>query len=79
MKEYCVTSPSCSAHAMTYDKSKDPRQTSGVPHHNDPVFQADDGKWWYWIENWADKNGPFDTESEARTDLQKYCEELGIR
>ena len=39
------------------------------PIHKDP----DDGKWYYWIETWADRNGPFDTEEECETDLTKYC------
>ncbi len=32
-------------------------------------------KWWFWDEVWVDRIGPFDTETEARTVLKRYCEE----
>jgi len=34
------------------------------------------GKWYFWIETWADVTGPFDTEEEGRAALQKYSETL---
>ena len=33
------------------------------------------GKWYFWIETWADREGPFKTQSdatEALKDYQKY-------
>ena len=41
----------------------------------DPVHK-ENGKWYYWIETWADKNGPFETEEIAKRELKRYCEYL---
>lgn len=41
----------------------------------DPVHE-EDGKWYYWTETQADRNGPFDTEIEARRFFKVYCEWL---
>lgn len=41
----------------------------------DPVH-FDDGKWWFYEETWADRQGPFDTEAAARTALSKYAKFL---
>ena len=38
----------------------------------DPVHQA----WYFWDETWADRYGPFDTEEEARTQLDAYVKGL---
>lgn len=43
----------------------------------DPVHHDDEG-WWFWIETWADRRGPFETEAQARAELGRYVkEELG--
>jgi len=43
----------------------------------DPVHQ-DNNKWYFWDETWGNRYGPYDTETEARKLLAKYCkEELG--
>lgn len=43
----------------------------------DPVNQAaEDGKWYFWIETWADRYGPYDSEVEARVKLKEYCKEV---
>lgn len=42
----------------------------------DPVWQKDDGKWYFADECWADEYGPYDTEEECRKGLAKYCEEV---
>jgi hypothetical protein len=42
---------------------------------SDPVH-FDNGKWWFWDETWANKMGPFDTETEAREAIQQYCKEV---
>lgn len=37
------------------------------------------GQWWFWDEVWVDRLGPYDTETEARIELTRYCKEvLGI-
>lgn len=41
----------------------------------DPVFE-EDGKWYFWNEVWVDKYGPYDSEKEARDDLDRYCREV---
>ncbi len=44
--------------------------------HIDPVHETDDGTWWFWDETWGHRQGPFDTEKEAKEKLEKYCKEL---
>ena len=39
---------------------------------SDPVFQAGDGKWGFWTETWADFMGMYETEQEARIELERY-------
>jgi len=39
----------------------------------DPVHKAEDGKWYFWDEVWAQRDGPFDTEERARDALAYYC------
>jgi hypothetical protein len=35
--------------------------------------------WYFWNETWSDCYGPYDTEEEAKEELNRYCvEELGI-
>lgn len=43
----------------------------------DPVHQDDDGTWWFWTETWADRNGPFNSENEARVALKEYVRNFG--
>ena len=42
---------------------------------NDPVHQDTDG-WYFWEETWADRSGPFKTETLARAALKRYCTEV---
>jgi len=43
-----------------------------------PVHK-DSGKWYFWEETWAERQGPFDTEKEAIDACNKYCKEcLGL-
>lgn len=42
----------------------------------DPVTQHPDGSWWFWDEVWADELGPYKTESEARTALDAYVDQI---
>lgn len=42
------------------------------PVHQDPA----DGKWYHWIETWADRNGPFETEEECETACNNYALQL---
>lgn len=41
----------------------------------DPVHQ-DFGKWWFWDETWAYREGPFDTEEICRVALELYCDQM---
>ncbi len=41
----------------------------------DPVHE-DSGKWFFWIETWAERCGPYDSETEARLKFKQYCEEV---
>lgn len=46
----------------------------------DPVEQDEDGKWWFWLETWADKIGPFESKEEVAETLKNYCfNELGLK
>jgi hypothetical protein len=41
-----------------------------------PVHQEGDGKWWFWIETWADRIGPYETKEQAESELTRYCQEV---
>ena len=41
----------------------------------DPVHQ-EEGKWYFWEETWADKQGPYETEAEARSACEAYARTL---
>ena len=42
----------------------------------DPVYQhAWDATWWFADALWAEEYGPFNTEAEARAELNKYVAE----
>jgi len=44
----------------------------------DPVFlEKSSGLWYFYTETWADSEGPFDTEVQARAALEAYCRSLG--
>lgn len=49
-------------------KFEDPYEWSSDPVHEE------DGKWYFWEETWADRNGPYDTEEIAKSELKRYCE-----
>ena len=40
------------------------------------VFQAEDGKWYFWDESELYDYGPYDTKELALADLAKYIEQL---
>lgn len=45
----------------------------------DPIHVHDDGSWWFYEENWADENGPYETKDECEFMLAKYIQEnLGV-
>jgi len=45
---------------------------------NPDVVHSFEGKWYFYDEIW-DRNGPYDSERDARLALGKYCKEyLGI-
>lgn len=48
----------------------------GIDCPNDPAHQGQDEKWWFWTEDWATAEGPFETEELCRAALAKYCEQL---
>lgn len=37
----------------------------------DPVHQFED-KWWFWDQTWANREGPYETEQDARNMLLEY-------
>ena len=41
----------------------------------DPVHQLN-GHWYFWNEVWADQLGPYETEAEARRELDRYVREV---
>ncbi len=41
----------------------------------DPVH-CENGGWWFWIETWADRIGPYEDEITAHTELDRYCAEV---
>ncbi len=38
----------------------------------DPVYQDKDGKWYFWEETWAFRQGPFKTEVDTYNALSNY-------
>lgn len=43
----------------------------------DPVHKDDDdGEWYFWIETWADRYGPYINEDTARKEFERYCREV---
>ena len=44
-----------------------------------PVHKCD-GKWYFWLETWNNKIGPYNTKEEAKEALTRYCKvELGYK
>jgi hypothetical protein len=43
--------------------------------YTNPVHKFE-GKWYFWIETWADRIGPFDSEKKAERELKKYIRQL---
>lgn len=41
----------------------------------DPEYYPAIG-WYFWIETWADVCGPYATENECRSELDRYCREV---
>jgi len=39
----------------------------------EPVHQDKDGKWYFFEETWAFRQGPFKTEKETREAFNHYC------
>lgn len=37
-----------------------------------PVEEIDD-KWYFWEENWSNKQGPFENVVEAKAAFREYC------
>lgn len=42
----------------------------------DSVIKEYEGKWWFWDETWADRYGPYLTQTEAKAALLVYCREV---
>ncbi len=40
-----------------------------------PIHE-EDGKWYFWIETWHDRYGPYETKEEAEANLRRYCKEV---
>ena len=40
------------------------------------VLHEEHGKWYFWEETWAHRQGPFNTESDAELALYEYCKQL---
>lgn len=38
----------------------------------DPIHLNEDGKWYFWTEDWANEVGPFETSEIARLSLDSY-------
>lgn len=42
----------------------------------DDLDGATDTGWYFWCETWADRIGPFPSESKAREEMDRYCREV---
>ena len=36
-----------------------------VQNEKNPIFQKEDGSWWFYDETWTDTCGPYEIEEEA--------------
>lgn len=43
------------------------------PDYWDPLDGATDSGWYFWVETWADRIGPFETEDIARWEGLRYA------
>jgi hypothetical protein len=51
-----------------------------MEHDSNPVFQDENGKWWFHNETWSDKYGPYETKEAVAKALYTYCKyELGMK
>lgn len=41
----------------------------------DPVHE-EDGRWYFYEETWADRQGPFDSREEAAEACERYAREV---
>ncbi len=40
------------------------------------IIHQEDGKWYFWIESWHDRYGPYDTKEECEKQFKWYCENI---
>jgi hypothetical protein len=45
---------------------------------NEPleIIHQDCEGWWFWIETWADRYGPYKSREAAETEFDRYCTEV---
>lgn len=43
---------------------------------HDPVHEDSMGQWWFWDETWAWRLGPYESEKQAREELERYVREV---
>lgn len=53
-----------------------PNETVETQPDQDVLFQGSDGKWYFWEEGWAYKQGPFETKEIAKDKLDSYIASL---
>lgn len=39
-------------------------------------YRTDQPGWYFWIETWADRYGPYQTREECEVAFNKYCEAM---
>jgi len=47
-----------------------------MPIENPIHKDEQDGKWYFFDECWAEREGPYETEEECREALNKYCKDV---
>jgi len=47
-----------------------------MPIENPIHKDEQDGKWYFFDECWAEREGPYETEEDCREALNKYCKDV---
>jgi hypothetical protein len=40
------------------------------------IIHQDENAWWFYVETYADRAGPYGSYEEAAKELDRYCEEV---
>ncbi len=65
----------CQEMAKLEDEAGCVPSAGGQMHRTNPVHE-ENGKWYFWIESWHDRFGPYDTKEECEKQFDHYCKNV---